>query len=128
MIKKISLKHGVDWLLALCAFIAFLAVLQTFLIGKHYIIPTGLLVVAVLFGNLAWYGLQQARWANYVNFWVGFILTAHVFFAIFWAKTPRAILGDAFEPVAIILGLVMLVLTWCYARRNGLFHAVGAIW
>ncbi len=121
MIKKLSLKHGLDWFLALLALVAFFAVLQTFLIGKHYIIPTGLLVVTVLFGNLAWYGLQQARWANYVNFWVGFIVTAHVFFGIFWAKTPRAILGDVFMPVAVILALLMLVLTWFYARRNALF-------
>ena len=121
MTQKLSLKHGLDWFLALCALIAFVAVLQTFLIGKHYIIPTGLLVITVLFGNLAWYGLQQVRWANYVNFWVGFIETAHVFFAIFWAKTPRGILDDAFEPVAVILELVLLVLTWFYARRNKLF-------
>ena len=121
MIKKLSLKHGLDWFLALLALVAFFAVLQTFLIGKHYIIPTGLLVVTVLFGNLAWYGLQQAKWANYVNFWVGFIVTAHVFFGIFWAKTPRAILGDVFMPVAVILALLMLVLTWFYARRNALF-------
>ena len=121
MIKKLSLKHGLDWFLALLALVAFFAVLQTFLIGKHYIIPTGLLVVTVLFGNLAWYGLQQARWANYINFWVGFIVTAHVFFGIFWAKTPRAILGDVFMPVAVILALLMLVLTWFYARRNALF-------
>jgi hypothetical protein len=106
----------------LCAVGAFFAVLQTFLIGKHYIIPTILLVIVVLFGNLSWYGLQQARWANYVNFWIGFIVTAHLFFAIFWAKTPRAILGDAFEPVAIVLALVMLVLTWCYASKNALFN------
>lgn len=119
--KKISLAHGLDWLLAICAFAGFLAVLQTFIIGKHYIIPTVLLLPTVLLGNFAWYGLQQVKWAQHVNFWIGFIVTSHIFFAVFWAKTPREILGSAFEPIAILLTLLMLVLTWFYASKNQLF-------
>lgn len=120
--KKLSFDHGLDYLLALCAFAGFLAVLQTFIIGKHYIIPTILLLPTVLLGNFAWYGLKQAKWAQYVNFWIGFIATSHLFFAVFWAKTPREILGGAFEPVAIALTLVMLLLTIFYARNNLLFR------
>ena len=121
--KKLSMSHGLDWLLALCAFVGFLAVLQTFVIGKHYIIPTLLLVVTVLVGNLAWYGLQQVKWAQCVNFWIGFIVTCHLFFAVFWAKTPREILGNTFEPVAIVMTLIMLALTVFYARKNQIFSS-----
>ncbi|MEP0175670.1 MAG: hypothetical protein ABJH28_02950 [Paraglaciecola sp.] len=120
--KKLSVAHGLDYLLALCAFAGFLAVLQTFILGKHYIIPTILLLPTVLLGNLAWYGLKQVKWAQHVNFWIGFIATSHLFFAVFWAKTPREILGSAFEPVFIALTLVMLFLTIFYARRNQLFN------
>ncbi|MEO9943670.1 hypothetical protein [Paraglaciecola sp.] len=119
--KKLSVAHGLDYLLALCAFAGFLAVLQTFILGKHYIIPTILLLPTVLLGNLAWYGLKQVKWAQHVNFWIGFIATSHLFFAVFWAKTPREILGSAFEPVFIALTLVMLLLTIFYARGNQLF-------
>lgn len=121
--KKLSLCHGLDWLLALCALAGFLAVLQSFLIGKHYIIPTIFLLLTVFLANVAWYGLQRVKWAQYVNFWIGFITTCHLFFAIFWAKTPRAVLGEAFEPIAIVLMLAMLTLTWLYARKNKLFNS-----
>ncbi|MFT2092783.1 hypothetical protein [Paraglaciecola sp. 2405UD69-4] len=119
--KKLSLTHSLDWLMALCSLAGFLAVLQTFIIGKHYIIPTILLTLTVLMGNLAWYGLKQVKWANYVNFWLGFILTNHLFFAVFWAKTPREILGAAFVPAAISLTLIMLIFTVFYGRKNQLF-------
>ena len=119
--KKLSFAHGLDWLISLCALGGLLGVLQTFVIGKHYIIPTILLLVTVLFGNFAWFGLQQQKWAQHVNFWIGFIATSHLFFAVFWAKTPREILGGAFEPVFIMLTLVMLFLTIFYARSNQLF-------
>jgi hypothetical protein len=119
--KKMTLSYGLDWLMAVFALLASLAVLQTFIIGKHFIIPTVLLVVTVFIGNLAWYGLKQAKWAQYINFWCGFVLTSHCFFALFWAKKYRALLGDLFEPVAIIFTLLLLTLTWFYARKNQLF-------
>ena len=93
----------------------------SFIIGKHYIIPTILLVITIILGNLAWYSLQKVRWAQYINFWIGFVVTCHLFFGIFWAKTPRKIVGDWFEPVAIALTVIMLAFTWTYLRRNQLF-------
>ena len=95
--------------------------LQTFIIGKHFIIPTVLLVVAVFFGNLAWYGFKQVKWAQLLNFWCGVILTSHCFFALFWAKKYRELLGNAFEPVAVIITVLLLALTWFYASKNQLF-------
>lgn len=119
--KKMTLSYGLDWLMAVFALLASLAVLQTFVIGKHFIIPTILLIVTVFIGNLAWYGLKQAKWAQYINFWCGFVLTSHCFFALFWAKKYRELLGDLFEPVAIVITVVLLTLTWFYARKNQLF-------
>lgn len=121
MKKTLSWANSLDWFLALLALLAGLAVLETFVIGKHYIIPTILLVITVLFGNMAWYGLTQSKWAKRVNFWCGFLLTFHGFFALFWSKKYRDVLGDQFELVCGAVTLVFLVLTCMYAKRNGLF-------
>jgi hypothetical protein len=119
--KKMTLSYGLDWLMAVFALLASLAVLQTFIIGKHFIIPTVLLIITVFIGNLAWFGLKQVKWAQYINFWCGFVLTSHCFFALFWAKKYRELLGDLFEPVAVVITVVLLALTWFYARKNQLF-------
>ncbi len=120
--KKLTLHHGLDWLIAIFAVIAFVAVLQTFIIGKHFIIPTILLIVTVFFGNLSWYGFNQVKWAQYFNFWCGLILTSHCFFALLWAKKYRELLGSAFEPVAVVVTLLLFALTWFYASKNELFN------
>ena len=119
--RKISLSNGLDWIMAAFALLALVAVLQTFIIGKHFIIPTAFLVLTVFIGNLAWYGLKQAKWAQYLNFWIVFCLSSHCFFALFWAKKYREILGGMFEPIFIIATLFLFVLTWFYARNNQLF-------
>lgn len=119
--KKIPLAHGLDLLMAVFAVLGFAAVLQTFIIGKHFIIPTVLLVITIFIGNLAWYGFKQEKWAQFLNFWTGVILTSHFFFALFWAKKYRELLGSAFEPVAVIVTLLLFALTWFYASKNQLF-------
>ena len=122
MNKKISLHHSLDLVAALIAFVAVLGVLQTFIIGKHFIIPTMILFFAVLFGNLARYGFQDRAWAKQVLFWVFFLFTAHVFFALFFAVKYREIFGEAFEFVfgGIFVALVFLVRS--YAKKNGIFR------
>ncbi|MDO6488580.1 hypothetical protein Q4503_12770 [Colwellia sp. 6_MG-2023] len=120
--KNFNLTHGLNWLMAIFTLLASVAVLQTFIIGRHFIIPTILLVITIFIGNLAWYGFKQAKWAQYITFWCGFILTSHCFFALFWAKKYREILGSAFEPVAVITTLLLFILTWFYARKNQLFN------
>lgn len=95
--------------------------LQTFIIGKHFIIPTIILAVTILLGNIAWYGFQQKAWAKYLLLWIGFLTTAHFFFALFWAKKYRSILGETFEPICILVVLVLAFLTYQYARSNVLF-------
>ena len=119
--NKPALHNGLDWLIGIFSVITFIIVLQTFVIGKHFIIPTILLVVTVFLGNLSWYGFKQVKWAQYLNFWCGLILTCHFFFALFWAKKYRELLGSAFEPVAIFVTLLLFTLTWFYANKNDLF-------
>ncbi|MFT4939753.1 MAG: hypothetical protein ACI88A_002798 [Paraglaciecola sp.] len=121
MQKKFLLDTSLDWLMAFFTFLGILAVLQTFMIGKHYIIPSVLLVVTVILGNLAWFGLRRAKWANLINFWCGFLLTAHCFFALFWSVKYREILGEKFEFVFVPLTLLLFFLILMYAKHNKLF-------
>ena len=121
MKRLFSLTYTFDHLAALVAAAAVIGVVQTFVIGKHYLIPTAILVLAVLFGNLARYGYRDQAWAKVVLYWIGVILNFHVFFALFWSVKYRAILGEAFEYVFAPLTLVLAILVWQYARRNELF-------
>ena len=83
--KEISIKslfsfeHCLECIAALIAAAGLLGVLQTFVIGKHFLIPTIILSAVLLFGNLAWWGLQGQRWAKYFLFWGTFLLTMHGF-------------------------------------------------
>jgi hypothetical protein len=122
MRDRLSLKYSFELILALSAVAGMLAVLQTFVIGRHYIIPSVILVVVVLLGNLAWYGFQNRLWAKYILFWAGVLFTSHAFFALFWSRRYREILGGSFEAVCGVVVLVFAYLAWQYARRNSLFH------
>jgi len=120
MKNLLSLKHSLESLTALIAVMAFLGVLQTFIIGKHFVIPTMVLALAVLFGNLARSGMRGDRLAKQIIFWIFFVATCHAFFALFWAATPREILGAAFLYVYGAAFVVLGFLSWQYAARNEL--------
>ena len=122
MKRLLSLRYTFDHLAALFAAGAVIGVVQTFVIGKHYLIPTMILVLAVLFGNLARYGYRDQSWAKVVLYWLGVILNFHVFFALFWSVKYRTVLGGAFEYVFAPLTIVLAVLLWQYARQNRLFQ------
>lgn len=117
-----SLAGGLEVVAALVAAAGAAGVLQSFVIGRHFVIPTMLLVPTLLFGNLAWHGAAGRAWARHLLFWFGVLGSAHLFFALFWAKTPRELLGAAFEPVYGVLLLVLGGLTIAYARGNALFR------
>jgi len=121
MIHLFSLKNSFDLVFALGAVIGLLAVLQTFVIGQHYIIPTGALAITLLIGNIARFGLKGARWAKELLFWCGCLFTAHLFFALFFSKRYPEVLGAAFLPVIIALFALFAFLSVQYARRNRLF-------
>lgn len=126
MIRKLfSLEHSLEAVAAILALVAALGVLQTFIIGRHFVIPTMVLLLAVLFGNLARFGFKGHRWAKHLLFWIFALMSCHAFFALFWAAEarPGAFFGAAFYPVygGVFVGLA--VLCWQYAGRNGLFTA-----
>ncbi len=116
-----SVENSLEAIAALFALGATLGVLQTFIIGKHFVIPTMILVFAVLFGNLARFGVKGERWAKHTLFWIFFLMACHAFFALFWAATPREILGTLFLPVYGIAFLVLTGLCWTYSKKNALF-------
>lgn len=122
MKRLLSLKYTFDHLAALVSVGAAIGVVQTFVFGRHYLIPTMILVVAVLFGNLAKYGYRDQHWAKMVLYWIGVILNFHVLFALFWSVKYRSILGDAFEYVFAPLTVIIAVLLWQYAKQNELFR------
>ena len=121
MKKLFSLENSLEAIAALIALGAMLGVLQTFIIGKHFVIPTMILVFAVLFGNLARFGVNGERWAKHTLFWIFFLMACHAFFALFWAATPREILGAMFLPVYGFVFLVLTGLCWTYSKKNRLF-------
>ena len=123
MKKMFSLKHSLELLAVLITTGAVLGVLQTFIIGEHFIYPTMILVLAVFFGNLARFGFRGQRWAQHTLFWIFAIAACHAFFALFWAKTPRELLGEAFIYIYGADFLLLSFLSWQYARRNELFSA-----
>ncbi len=122
MNKRLSLQHSFDLIAAIIAAMSFLGVLQTFIIGKHFIIPTMILFVGVLFGNLAYYGYQGRAWAKQILFWMFFIFTWHAFFALFWAKKYREVFGDSFEYVFGSVVIVFGFLLFKYVAANKILN------
>ena len=118
--KAFTLKYGLETVLVLVTVLGMLAVLHQFVIGKHYIIPTVLLIPTLFAGNVARHGYRDRLWAKHTAYWIGVLLTAHWFFAIFYSQTPKAALGAAWEPVAIAVTVLLAWLTWQYRRRNAL--------
>jgi hypothetical protein len=98
---KLQLDYSLEWLATLVSLLALVSSFYTFVIGQHYIIPTMSLIPACVFANLAYYGFQDQRWARLILFWMFSILAAHFFMALFWAQTPREVLGSAFVPIYI---------------------------
>jgi hypothetical protein len=119
--RLISLKYTFDHLAAMVALGSAAGVVESFVVGKHYLIPTAILVMAVFFGNLARYGYRDHAWAKNMLFWIGVVLNFHVFFALFWSIKYRAIFGDAFEYVFAPLTVILVFLVWQYAKQNELF-------
>jgi signal peptidase I len=121
MKNYIKLNHSFDLIVSLLVTLGILLVVQTFIIGHHYIIPTGILMLSVIFGNLVYYGFKNNRFAKKILFWLFFVFTLHLFFALFFSVKYRTILGNSFEPVCIINILVFSYLLIQYERKNNLF-------
>jgi len=97
---KFSYHNSLEWVTACITGVLLLGVVQTFVIGQR--------------GKL---------WAKLVIFWLYVILTCHGFFALFWAKKYREILGQGFEPTCVIFVLVLAFLLFKYKRSNQLLSS-----
>lgn len=120
MSKLFSLKNSLDTVALLIASVALVQVFYQFIIGKHFIIPTAILFICILFGNLARYGIGGALWAKRMLFWFGFLVSCYLFFALFHAQTFPRVMGSAFLPVFITLFVVFAALTALYKKANNL--------
>lgn len=125
MRNALSLEHSLESLAALFSAVAGIGVVHTFIVGKHFVIPTLILAIAMLFGNLARCGLHNQRWAKHMLFWIFALLACHGLFALVWAgdARPGQLLGDAFYPIYGGFTLSVGALLAPYAKRNKLFDA-----
>lgn len=121
--KKLNYHNSLEWITAFITCLLVVAVIETFIIGKHFIIPTIILTFSILLGNLSAYALIGKLWAKRMIFWLYFIFTSHLFFALFWAKKYREILEHAFVPIFLITFLLFAFLLIQYKRNNKLFSA-----
>lgn len=124
MKQLFTLGYCLEGLAALISIVAGVGVLHTFILGKHFVIPTLILLLVVLFGNLSRFGLKDQRWAKHMLFWIFLLAVCHALFAIVWARDarPGQLLGDAFYPLYGGFALGIGTLCFLYARRNGLFE------
>ncbi len=113
---KLTLNYFLEWASLAAACVVAAAVVYTFVIGKHYVIPTALLVMAIMLANVGYHGLQNRLWARSLLFWIAAVIFAHTFFALFWAKAPRDLLGQGFIPIYSCICLFFGFLAWRYVR------------
>ncbi len=121
MKKIISVENSFDLIIGVVAFIGFLAVLETFIFGKHYIIPTAILSMTIMLANLSFYGFRKNRIAKKLMFWLFLLLDVHLFFALFFSVKYRALLGNYFEIVCSFLVLILSYMLLMYQKQNELF-------
>jgi hypothetical protein len=123
MKRLFSVEYCLEGLATLIAIVASVGVLHTFVLGKHFVIPTLILLLATMFGNLARFGLEDQRWAKHMLFWIFLLLVFHALFALVWARDarPGQLLGEAFYPIYGGFALGVGALCFVYARRNALF-------
>jgi hypothetical protein len=125
MKKMLSLENSLEALATLISALAALAVLYNFVIGKHFVIPTMILLLVILFGNLARFGMRGKPWAKHMLFWIFTLMVCHTFFALFWTADarPGALFGAAFYPLYGGFFVIVGLLCWSYAKKNALFGA-----
>ena len=122
MKKLFSLDHSLEALASLIAFVAGLLVIYNFYPGKHFVIPTMILLLVFYFGNLARAGLNGERWAKHLLFWTFLLAVFHTFFALFWAgdARPGKFFGAAFYPLYGGWTVIVGYLCSNYAKRHSL--------
>ena len=124
MRKLTSLAYSLETLASLFAIGALAGVAQTFVIGQHFVIPTMILLLVFLFGNLARFGYRDQRWAKHLLFWLFLLMVCHALFALVWAGDfrPGQFFGAAFYPLYGGFALIVGGLCFDYARRHSLLR------
>ena len=117
----VSVENSFDLIVGVIAFIGFLAVIETFIFGKHYIIPTAIFFMTIVLANLTFYGFRKNRIAKKIMFWLFFLLDAHLFFALFFSVKYRTLLGNFFEMICSFLLLILSYMLLKYQKQNELF-------
>ena len=115
-----SLRSSWELLAAIAAVALFGAAMYQFIVGQHYMIPTAILAPTFLFANLARRGFKGERWAKYVLYWFGVLMSSMAFMGIFMAGAPKEKLGALFLPAWGAMFLLVAWLTWQYGKRNEL--------
>jgi len=86
--------------------------------NKHFVTPTINLVSAIMLYNWSIYGFQRAPWLRTLPFYFFLVMSVHAYFALFWAKTPRAMLGNDFTTAyAVVCGVFALL---AYTQKHKL--------
>ena len=122
MKQYLNYRYSLEMFMGLLALASVVAMLLSFTMG-HYITPTIILADGIIFFNLCYFGCQDKIWAKYILFWTGVVISAHLFFSLFFAITPPKILGEAFFLVYVPSFMLFTFLTWHYARANQLFSS-----
>lgn len=99
------------------AIFAVLLMFYTFY-NKHFVTPTINLASAIVFYNLSVYGFRRKPWLRTLPFYFCVVMCVHAYFALFWAITPRAMLGDNFTLTYSIACAVFALLA--YSQRHKL--------
>lgn len=114
--------HSLDYLFLVIAALHGIGTIYTFAFEGHYVIPSILFFNGILFGHLAYFGLKGKALAKIIMFWLSVALSAHLFFALFFAITPPKLLGALFYPVYGTAFILMAAMSVQYLRRNQLFQ------
>lgn len=101
----------------LLAIVALMLMFYTFY-NKHFVTPTINLISAILFYNWSIYGFKRGPWLRSLPFYFCLVMSVHAYFALFWAKTPRAMLGDDFT-LTYTIGCALFALL-AYTQRHRL--------
>lgn len=120
MKQYLNFRYSFEILMGILVLGSIAGVLITFSLG-HYITPTIILADGIIFFNLCYFGLKDKLWAKHILFWIGLVISFHLFFSLFFAITPPKVLGELFMPLYLTSFIIFSILTWKYATSNRLF-------
>ncbi|GAA6150722.1 hypothetical protein NBRC116587_01410 [Pseudoteredinibacter isoporae] len=110
-------RYSFDYICLLLA-AAHLCLVPWSFVQGHYVIPTFMMISALLFYHLGRAGLNGMLWVKKLLSCGVLVLCSHLLFALFHAKMPRELLQHWFYPVYLSLLLMLSFLLFKYIRVN----------